>query len=247
MTIETAPVAPGAPAPDVELLASDGTAVNLAELWRARPLVLIFFGDLANPFTGDHAAQLRDAFSAFDDVGAGVAAVAHASPGQAAAFDERFALPYVVLADAGKLAFREFGVSAAGTFIIDSAGVVRSVRVAANAADYPPTSSLLAACSEITGIALPAPPEPAYDPSVYSTGPGSAPAGGVYRAFQCGKCGGTSSEHSEISTAGGWISRVFNFQHRKFVAVSCVACGYTEMYKRRAGGVENMLDLLSTG
>jgi predicted nucleic-acid-binding Zn-ribbon protein len=35
-------------------------------------------------------------------------------------------------------------------------------------------------------------------------------------------------------------------QNKKFAAVSCVKCGYTEMYKQNAGGLMgNVFDMLS--
>ena len=63
----------------------------------------------------------------------------------------------------------------------------------------------------------------------------------------CVKCS-ESSEHTVdyIRTTGSGISRFLNMQNKKFAAVSCVKCGYTEMYKQNAGGLMgNVFDMLS--
>jgi predicted nucleic-acid-binding Zn-ribbon protein len=105
---------------------------------------------------------------------------------------------------------------------------------------------LIDACGEITGIKPDAPPPVSYATDL----PPSLTAranGAVYGAYTCARCGNTGAESTQISTTGGWISRFFNFQANKFIALSCTACGYSELYKRRAGFGENLLDILNTG
>ena len=47
-------------------------------------------------------------------------------------------------------------------------------------------------------------------------------------------------------TTGGALSRVFDFQGHKFIASSCVVCGYTELSRRKSGMLGNaMFRLLS--
>ena len=63
----------------------------------------------------------------------------------------------------------------------------------------------------------------------------------------CTKCSETS-EHTVdyIRTTGSGISRFLNMQNKKFAAVSCSKCGYTEMYKQNAGGVMgNLFDIFT--
>jgi predicted nucleic-acid-binding Zn-ribbon protein len=212
--------------------------------------VLAFLGDLANPFTGDNAAQLRDAAPAFEHVGAGLAAIAPAGCAALAAFDARYNVPYLLLADAAQTARAAFGVATSAVFVIDTSGVVRFARIGANAADHPPTSLIVEACSQITGIEPPAPPPssaPAFTMSDSLPFSGSAAKNAAFGSPPCGKCGNSSYERYDVSTAGGWISRIFNFQRRKFLAVSCMGCGYTELYRRQAHAAANIMDLLATG
>lgn len=65
--------------------------------------------------------------------------------------------------------------------------------------------------------------------------------------YRCGKCGNATYEVNTLSTAGGWLSRLFNFQYRKFSAITCTQCGYTELYKARSGALSNIADILAGG
>ncbi|MED1858680.1 zinc ribbon domain-containing protein [Brevibacillus reuszeri] len=59
----------------------------------------------------------------------------------------------------------------------------------------------------------------------------------------CLKCGCTSATITEMSATGGILSRMFNLQYQRFDVVSCVACGYSEMYKRDSSATRDILDL----
>lgn len=48
--------------------------------------------------------------------------------------------------------------------------------------------------------------------------------------FVCPKCTGRGARVKRIATSGSGLSRLFNLQHNRFVAVSCNRCGYTELY-----------------
>lgn len=63
--------------------------------------------------------------------------------------------------------------------------------------------------------------------------------------FKCPKCGNTGYETGEIRAAGGFWSKVFDVQHRKFSTVTCERCRYTEMYKADSGRLENIFDLFT--
>jgi predicted nucleic-acid-binding Zn-ribbon protein len=66
------------------------------------------------------------------------------------------------------------------------------------------------------------------------------------RAYSCEKCGGRTYDTEEIRTTGSGFSRFLNMQNKKFAAVSCRQCGFTEMYRMRSGGrVADIFDVLS--
>jgi len=57
----------------------------------------------------------------------------------------------------------------------------------------------------------------------------------------CAKCGHTEADVEDIATTSDGIARLLDIQDRRFTAVSCRRCGYTEFYKGRRPGV--VLDL----
>jgi hypothetical protein len=61
----------------------------------------------------------------------------------------------------------------------------------------------------------------------------AAVAGPSGRAEGCPKCGHTDAEVDDIATTGVGLSRLVDVQNRRFTAVSCTRCGYTEFYKGR--------------
>ena len=65
--------------------------------------------------------------------------------------------------------------------------------------------------------------------------------------FTCAKCSHPEYEVSTLSTAGGWLSRIFNFQYRKFSAVTCSHCKYTELFRAESGALANIFDVIASG
>jgi predicted nucleic-acid-binding Zn-ribbon protein len=66
------------------------------------------------------------------------------------------------------------------------------------------------------------------------------------KSYQCPKCGNKKAEIDNIRTTGAGFTRYFNIQNRKFAAVSCSRCGYTEFYKAsRTTGASNVLDFIT--
>lgn len=65
------------------------------------------------------------------------------------------------------------------------------------------------------------------------------------KAYQCPKCGGKNPELDEIRTTGSGFTRFFNIQNRRFTAIICSSCGYTEFYRGRKTSVaSNILDMM---
>lgn len=63
--------------------------------------------------------------------------------------------------------------------------------------------------------------------------------------YKCQKCGGVEYKKGEMRATGGFWTKLFNIQNRKFRTVSCQNCGYTEFYSRTSGGAENVLDFFT--
>jgi uncharacterized protein len=63
--------------------------------------------------------------------------------------------------------------------------------------------------------------------------------------FVCAKCRTPGGTVKRIAATGTGISRLFDVQHNRFIAVSCTHCGFTELYNPRVlGDRENLSDVL---
>ncbi len=67
------------------------------------------------------------------------------------------------------------------------------------------------------------------------------------RGFQCAKCGHTAFESSEFRATGGFLTKIFDIQSKKFTTVSCTKCKYTELYKGDQQTIGNIFDFLTRG
>lgn len=65
--------------------------------------------------------------------------------------------------------------------------------------------------------------------------------------YVCPKCGSRQYELDEIRTTGGAISKLLDVQNKKFTAVTCAKCKYTEFYKARTSMIGNIFDLFTRG
>jgi len=64
----------------------------------------------------------------------------------------------------------------------------------------------------------------------------------VHGKYECPKCKNDSYETDEIRTTGGFLTKFFNIQNKKFTAITCTKCKYTEFYKGQSSMLGNVLD-----
>lgn len=62
--------------------------------------------------------------------------------------------------------------------------------------------------------------------------------------YRCPKCGCPEYISDTVQTTGGNFSKLFDVQNKKFVAISCSNCGYTEFYRSDSSTALNVLDFL---
>jgi len=154
---------PGDIAPDFELPDQDGRAVKLSD-FRGTPVVLYFYPKADTPGCTTQACGVRDHHGDYAKFGATVMGVSPDSVEQVKRFHEKYALDFVLLADADHAVAEAYGVwvqksmygktyfgNERTTFIIGTDGrvmqVLRKVKpaehddlvLAALAADAPPT------------------------------------------------------------------------------------------------------------
>jgi predicted nucleic-acid-binding Zn-ribbon protein len=63
--------------------------------------------------------------------------------------------------------------------------------------------------------------------------------------YQCPKCANQNYEEGEIRTTGGFWSKVFDVQNKKFFHISCTRCGFTEFFKADSSRGGNVLDFFT--
>lgn len=52
----------------------------------------------------------------------------------------------------------------------------------------------------------------------------------------CPKCGHDEVDVGEIATTGSGLSKMFDIQNNHFQVVSCLHCGYSELYRDTSQG-----------
>ncbi len=63
--------------------------------------------------------------------------------------------------------------------------------------------------------------------------------------FACVKCGHRDCDIGEIRTVGGFCSKIFDMQNRKFSTVTCSRCSYTELCPADGSTPSNVFDLFT--
>jgi predicted nucleic-acid-binding Zn-ribbon protein len=63
--------------------------------------------------------------------------------------------------------------------------------------------------------------------------------------YTCPKCGGRSCDISEMRGTGGFLTKVFDIQSKRFTTVTCTKCKYTELFKADSSMLGNIFDLFT--
>jgi peroxiredoxin len=98
------------PAPDIQVLGTDGRLVQLSSLWKDSVLVLAFTRHFGCPQCKEMMDQLIAAHPALTEKGLRLAIVNHSSPEDAKKFCEQFAPAATCLADPARNAYRAYGL-----------------------------------------------------------------------------------------------------------------------------------------
>lgn len=67
------------------------------------------------------------------------------------------------------------------------------------------------------------------------------------RQYVCPKCGCLEYDSEQVQTTGGNLSRIFDIQNKRFMAIECRNCGYTELYRANSSTGMDILDFLMGG
>lgn len=63
--------------------------------------------------------------------------------------------------------------------------------------------------------------------------------------YHCPKCANTDCKAGEIRVAGGFWSKIFEVANKKYTAVTCTKCKYTEFYNAPASMLGNIFDFFT--
>jgi len=63
--------------------------------------------------------------------------------------------------------------------------------------------------------------------------------------FTCPKCKNNACEVSEFRATGGFLTKIFDIQTKKFSTVTCTRCKYTEIYKADSSMLGNIFDFFT--
>lgn len=64
------------------------------------------------------------------------------------------------------------------------------------------------------------------------------------RQYVCEKCGCQQYRDDQFQATGGDFARLFDIQNKRFITISCVRCGYAELYSAQTDAGMNVLDFL---
>jgi predicted nucleic-acid-binding Zn-ribbon protein len=63
--------------------------------------------------------------------------------------------------------------------------------------------------------------------------------------FKCAKCENTTYDIDEFRATGGFLTKVFDIQSKKFSTVTCQRCKYTEIYRADSSMLGNIFDFFT--
>ncbi len=63
--------------------------------------------------------------------------------------------------------------------------------------------------------------------------------------YTCPKCKNTGYEVAEFRATGGFVSKLFDVQSRRFTTVTCTRCQYTELYRAASSMLGDIFDLFT--
>jgi predicted nucleic-acid-binding Zn-ribbon protein/peroxiredoxin len=236
----------GEPAPAVELITLDGMKVALASLWQERPVALVLFRPVNSELCVDQAVTLRDAHEYMQQAGGDFVAVCGSSPIAAINLRDRWNLPFTLLCDPAAAAYGAYGVSVElpGSFVVGTDGLLHFVHRSKDMLDNPSTWSLIGVVCTLTGRIVDQPePTQTNGQADEIDVPATPELGAPLPNYVCSKCGYGDAEVQDLSATSGMMSRMVNLQNRRFTAVSCRQCKYTDLYKTESGKLRNIFDL----
>ena len=110
LVADAEPLAVGAAAPQISSIDQEGKAVNFKDVYAKGPTLVYFYPKADTPGCTKQACSLRDDWSALQAKGIQVLGVSEDKPDAQKAFQEKFKLPFTLIADHDGKVAKAFGV-----------------------------------------------------------------------------------------------------------------------------------------
>ncbi len=124
------PLEVGAPAPDLTSLDQDGKTVNFKDVYAKGPTLVYFYPKSDTPGCTKQACSLRDEWSVLGEKGIQVLGVSGDKPEAQKAFQEKYKLPFTLVADSDSKVADAFGVPHKGVFAQRQSFLIKDGKVA---------------------------------------------------------------------------------------------------------------------
>jgi len=63
--------------------------------------------------------------------------------------------------------------------------------------------------------------------------------------YTCPKCKNTQCDVDEMRATGGFLTKIFDIQSKRFTTVTCTKCSYTEIYRTKSSMIGNVFDFFT--
>ena len=110
LVADAEPLAVGAPAPQISAVDQDGKAVNFKDVYAKGPTLVYFYPKADTPGCTKQACSIRDDWSALQARGIQVLGVSGDKPDAQKKFQDKFKLPFTLIADSDSKVAEAFGV-----------------------------------------------------------------------------------------------------------------------------------------
>ena len=60
--------------------------------------------------------------------------------------------------------------------------------------------------------------------------------------YTCPKCGNRSCDTDEFRATGGFLTKLFDIQTKRFSTVTCTRCQYTELFQTESSSLGHFFD-----
>ncbi len=107
---QAAPLGAGAAAPGISAMDQDGKTVNFEEVYAKGPTLVYFYPKADTPGCTKQACSLRDDWAELKAKGIQILGVSGDKPGSQKAFQDKFKLPFTLIADSESKVADAFGV-----------------------------------------------------------------------------------------------------------------------------------------